>query len=423
MKLSAAVASSVVIFHFLLSAQVAFAQENYLPGYIVTLSGDTIQGSIDYRNWEYNPDNIRFRPVNGKEILTYGPLDIQAFSVHDEHYIGAIALVDAANFNLSKLPASSEPILQTDTIFLQAIILGPKSLYHLKRRKGEEHFYIGQPTGFELLVYKKYFKTSGGRAGVAENRRYLGQLAVYLQDCPSIQAQLERVKYDKKSLKKLLSYYYACTQSETSFQKTSEKISVNIGVLAGPSISSISFESSNNVNTYLNVDYPPSVNVAGGLFFDAILPRNQGKWSFCNELFFTSYQFSSRSDNYTDEDRYTINYTEINYAYVKLNSLVRFSYPVGAIRIYANAGMSNGFAINEHNYRRRESKVFSTVRSEELKAIEETRRYEQGLVLGLGARYRRYSLEARHQRANGMSEYVTLATPTRRYYLLLGYAF
>ena len=189
------------------------------------------------------------------------------------------------------------------------------------------------------------------------------------------------------------------------------------------SISSISFESSNNVNTYLNVNYPPSVNVAGGLFFDAILPRNQGKWSFCNELFFTSYQFSSRSDNYTDEDRYTINYTEINYAYVKLNSLVRFSYPVGAIRIYANAGMSNGFAINEHNYRRRESKVFSTVRSEELKAIEETRRYEQGLVLGLGARYRRYSLEARHERANGMSEYVTLATPTRRYYLLLGYAF
>ena len=152
-------------------------------------------------------------------------------------------------------------------------------------------------------------------------------------------------------------------------------------------------------------------------------PETKGNGPFVTNSFSLPISFSSRSDNYTDEDRYTINYTEINYAYVKLNSLVRFSYPVGAIRIYANAGMSNGFAINEHNYRRRESKVFSTVRSEELKAIEETRRYEQGLVLGLGARYRRYSLEARHERANGMSEYVTLATPTRRYYLLLGYAF
>ncbi len=177
-------------------------------------------------------------------------------------------------------------------------------------------------------------------------------------------------------------------------------------------------------NAYLvDVNYPASANFAGGLFLEAILPRNQGKWSLYNELLFTSYRLAGRYDNYTDEDRYTINHTEIGHDYIKLNTLVRFSYPVGILRVYTNVGMSNGFAINEVNYRRREEKIFSTERSKTFKAIDDTRRYEQGLVFGLGSRFKRYSLEARYERGNGMSEYTTLKSLTRRFYFLAGFTF
>ena len=408
----------------LMFTQVAVGQENYLPGYVIASSGDTLQGLIDYRNWEYNPGQIRFQSdTQGRETVVYRPFEIREFGVDGEQYVAAIVSVDASTSGTKDLPTTAVPVLATDTTFLQTVIQGSKSLYHYKRRKGEEHFYIRQADGFELLIYKRYLKTGGAKQGIAENRRYLGQLAVYLRECSSIQAQLEGIRYNRKSLNELFASYYVCTQSNATFQRTAEKISINVGVLAGLSISSMSFRSSASVNTYLEVDYPLSVNVAGGFFFNAVLPRNQGKWSFCNELFFTSYQFSGRSDNYTDEDRYTINYTEIGYAYVKLNSLARFSYPMGQWGVYANVGMSNGLAIREENYRRKESIVFSMKRSEEFKAIEETRRYEQGLVLGLGTRFGRYSLEARHERGNGMSEYTTLGSPTRRYYLLAGFIF
>ncbi len=41
--------------------QASFCQENYQPGYIVGLKGDTLHGFINYRNWERNPDKISFR--------------------------------------------------------------------------------------------------------------------------------------------------------------------------------------------------------------------------------------------------------------------------------------------------------------------------------------------------------------------------
>lgn len=160
--------------------------------------------------------------------------------------------------------------------------------------------------------------------------------------------------------------------------------------------------------------YDPSTNFSTGLFLDVILPRNHGKWSINNELLFSSYKVSGQRG---------INSTEIGYSYLKLNNMVRFKYPVGNLFVYVNAGLSNGFAISETNNKKLYALRNGSPLLTEQKALNDTRKFENGWIFGIGAKHNRFSFEVRYENGNGMSEYQTLSSSTKRYYFLLGYRF
>ncbi len=58
----------------LLSTLMLSGQQNFLPGYIVSNNEDTIKGWIDYKDWEKNPDAIKFKQDNG-QTFHYNPGD------------------------------------------------------------------------------------------------------------------------------------------------------------------------------------------------------------------------------------------------------------------------------------------------------------------------------------------------------------
>ena len=406
----------------ILLAQTCFGQQNYLPGYIVSLKGDTISGFVDYRNWEYNPDKIYFQNELGDAQALYTPTDINGFGVQDEIYVSAIVRTEISASKTNELSYSSEAIFAVDTTFLQTIISGPKSLFYYKIRHGKEQFYSRQDGVFDLLVYKRYLKKRPGGDAVAENRKYLGQLALYLQDCPLVQSKLGNTRYGKEGLSKLFAFYYHCTGSTVKFQKETEKVTTEVGALIGATSSSLEFKS--NSYAYLtDVDYPHSLNISAGLFFDVIFPRNAKKWSLYNELMYTSYQMEGRYDSFTNENTYSTSYIKIGYSYIKMNNLARFRYPVGNLQIYLNGGMSNGFVVAETNFLRKESTTHSINQVEEGRALNEVRKYEQGYLIGIGSKFKKYSLEIRYEKGSGVSLYRVLGSSVHRYYLLLGYKF
>lgn len=402
--------------------QASFCQKNYLPGYIIPLKGDTIHGFVDYRNWEKNPDKIAFKEKSGDQPSAYTPLDIKEFGVLDEIYKGAVVETENSPFEIKDLRYDRELDIKTDTIFLQTLVKGEKSLYYYRNKAGKDQFYIKQDSSFNLLVYKKYLKDQDGRTTVLENKRFIGQLTIYFKDCSTIQSKLNDAEYQRNSLENLFLSYYKCTSSAIDFQKKTEKTKTEFGVLAGMSLTSLKFKSVDYI--YLvNAGYPLSANFAAGLFFNVILPRNQGKWSVNNELIFTSYKVSGRYEVYENENKYTITSTTLGYSYLKLNTMIRFTYPVKKFFLFVNAGMSNGYAVIEKNYAKVESKLFTQVRVEEGKALNYTRRYELGFLLGVGVLVKKFSFDVRYERGNGMSDFVYLSSPVNRIYFLLGYRF
>jgi hypothetical protein len=399
-----------------------FSQENFLPGYLVRNNGDTVSGFIDYRNWERNPDIISFREKSPATTIQYTPGRIKGFGVLDEIYESATIETEMSPDNTTSLLFKPELKIQTDSTFLQVMIRGEKSLYFYMNRLGKEQFYIKQGSTYELLIYKRYFKDQDGENVIAENRRYIGQLQLYLNDCPSVKTKLENMDYRKKSMENLFLAYIKCTGSKIQFQKKTEKLRTEIGILAGLSLTTLKF-TSEYYTLLVDAGYPQSVNFTGGIFFDVVLPRNMSKWSLCNELTFSTYKVTSHYDEILNSNQFTKIESTFGYSYIKMNNMLRFKYPIGDWFIYLNGGISNGYAIAEKNYMKLDTKNFSPEKIEEGKALEETRKFEFGLLLGLGTKYKRFSFEIRREWGNGMSIYTSLKSSTGRYHFLLGFRF
>ena len=402
--------------------QTSFCQENYLPGYIIPLNGDTLHGFIDYQNWGSNPDKIYFKDKISDTIVSYTPFNIIQFGVLDEIYVSAKVQTEVSTDNTIYIDYDKDLKFKIKTVFLQTIIKGPKSLYYYVSNIKKKNLYIKQDTGYELLIHKKYLKDQEGKTVITENKRYLGQLSLYLQDCKTIQSKLEDMDYNTESLEKLFQFYYNCTQSGIKFQKKTEKVSTEVGVLAGLSLTSLKISGSNEFVYLVNTHFHQSVNFSTGLFLNIILPRNHEKLSIYNELSFSAYNVTSHSS--TDQDNSNITRTStFAYSYLKVINMLRYKYPIGNLFVYANAGFSNGFAISAKNHQIVESKIYDPQIDEKSKALNRSRNYEQGFVVGLGSNFKRYSCEFRYENGNGMSDYSTLNTATFKYYFLVGYTF
>ena len=400
----------------------SYSQENYQTGYVINQNGDTLKGLIDYRNWNKNPKKITFRSDITKESIFFSPLDLKKFYVADESYEGAVVTVDSISNRVDELTENSTFRFRTDTIFLQCIVDGAKSLYYYKDKNNKEHFFINQGSKFELLQYKKYIKRIGTANSIIENKKYIGQLTNYFSDCPTVPSEFKKVEYSQKSLEKLFLRYYECTKGEIKFRKKRDKVSIETGALIGVSMTKIQF--SGSIFPYLGrTDYAPSVNPTAALFVNFILPRNQKKWSIANEIMYTTYSVTGHDYYYENANSEQTTDTKFKHSYLRLNNMVRFRYPTKNMLLFFNAGIINGFMISEENYKKAKDVYYGIETITEGEALPETRKHQQGFGLGIGASKSKYSLEFRYERDNGISSYSGLKSNCDRLSLMVGYKF
>lgn len=427
--------STITLFVFgLFFSTNLICQENYQPGVIIKLNGDTVKGFIDYRNWGKNPDAISFRnAVNGTSTV-YNPLSISGFRVLEDYYTSAIVQAECSPYQVNEINFDAALKMRTDTTFLRVMFQGAKNLYYYNDRNGKQQYYLKQWPDYELLIYKKYLKENDERGSYAsnqplrvfkENKTFIGQLAIYLQDCSSLQSELNKTEYTQSSLFKLFETYYKCSGSEIRYKFTTDKTKLSFGVLAGISNTKLRITSNSDEKDYLSgYDYPTSTKFTGGVFLDLNLARNQGKWSFNNELLYSAYSTAAKYEEYTNENKYSTIETEINISYVKLNTMIRYKFPIKKEWfVFANAGYSFGFAITESNSITRDETFYvqHTITKETL--IPNVEKLELGWLAGIGLRYNKYSFETRLDKINlGLTSGTINSRPTR-FSFLLGYRF
>ena len=393
----------------------AFGQQNFQPAKVITLTGDTLRGFVDYRGWDTNPRLIGFKADLQAPLQSFRPLDIKEFRVSNEQYIGCRVAIENSPTSLEALSVSPAPIFQTDTTFLQAVVTGPRSLYRYKT-DGRVYLYTENQGKFDLLIYKR-FKPSANL--LRSNNTFREQLATYLADCPAVAEKTRTLLYATSNVQRLFRAYYACTSQRPVLHK--QKLRLQVGVLVGATHTTLRFNASpQRATPPPTFDSYTANGPTGGLFFHLPFAGSLNRFSINNDFTFNSFKTAGSSTQTTSPDNSTTTSYSLALTYLKLNTLLRFTRPIGTGALFINAGISNGYAVQTQNEQVAVSRFYSTHRTT-TGEIFPVQRYEQGFVVGLGGSLNRVSAEARYERSNGFLALGSLSSSFERFTLLVGY--
>ena len=411
---------SAVFTAILLLPAGAFGQQNYQPAKVITLADDTLRGYINYRSWDQNPRTVSFKPDLQAPEQHFRALDIKGFSVSSEQYAGARISVENSSQELNNLTTTATPSYRADTVFLRTLVAGPKSLYECKDANGYHFFYVRQDGGrYDLLVFKRYKAPGDGAPVVQLNNTFRDQLARYLADCPSIEPKLKAITYTASALQRAFASYYACTSQALSFQHRS-KIKHQVGVLAGIAQTRLLFSNVKNPE-YPTFDSYTQVRPTGGIYYTVSLPGSL-RFSVSNAVVFSSFSGSGYLEQPgSTSSIYRKTTASMSLSYLKLHTLLRYTRPLGAGAVFINAGVSNGYAIQVESEKVVRERFYSSETTTTTKLFSGFRRYEQGLVAGIGGSFARLSAEARYEYSNGFHLSQELGSGFDRYSLLVGF--
>ncbi|WP_413670237.1 hypothetical protein ACEN9X_10025 [Mucilaginibacter sp. Mucisp86] len=150
---------TLVLVIFLLPSFVS-AQSNYKQGYVITNNGETVNGFINYREWNSNPTNVSFKKTLTDKVETYKPQDISYFEVSGfESYQTATVAISKVKTDIRNMSDNIDTSSYTATVFLKLLQKGDNvSLLQynddIKTRYFIQDNKAGQP---QELKYQPYF--------------------------------------------------------------------------------------------------------------------------------------------------------------------------------------------------------------------------------------------------------------------------
>ena len=166
----------IVILSFLiLSAFTIQAQSDFRPGYVITLSGDTIFGQIDYRGDLTMGRICRFE-FPDKTRKEYTPYDIQTYRFTDSKYYVSREIDGLRHF-------------------LEFLVKGEIDFYYLRDQDGDHYYAEKQNEPLSELPYKEKIREGEyGKKYLERSRIHTGLLYLYSDDAPQLKEDINKIE-------------------------------------------------------------------------------------------------------------------------------------------------------------------------------------------------------------------------------------
>jgi len=406
------------------SYSIIIGQSNFIEGTITDQSGKEINGFINYKNWVNNPKEIEFvGKVSDDSKNIYKPLEIKSFVVGDEKYISKIIDKETSSTSIGALDYDRQLNLIRDTVFLQVLIEGPKSLYYFTENSRVRNYFIGYNGEIELLRYKKFYKDVEGKKKVSVIRQYRSQLASAFFNCPEVVKKASSASYKKSSLNSLFEDYYDCSDEEIYFIRKIKKAENNFGILGGLSLVKLDFVGDDVFLDLLETDFPISMGYNLGIYFETILPRGEQRLSLKTSL--NLFNYSTNDETFIDKGLNLMETNEFSfsYTYIKLNGQLKYKVYKGNFDFFLSAGLSAGYTISSRNVKKNTLVFFNDILVSERQAVRETRVDEYSWFTGFGVNKDKYTFDVIFEAGPGMSNFIRLDSNLYRLHLLLSYSF
>lgn len=298
------------------------AQNDFLPGYIVKNTGDTVKGFIFMGSSKENCQKCVFKANKEAKSVTYLPADLQSYHFENSlFYFSREVMVE----NVMK------------KVFLEWAVKGKLDLYlYDDPRKAMRYFVDKADSGFvELLNTKRQSTDSLGVRFLKENREYAATLAIMLQDCPTIIPVIYSSSLEAKDLIKLSAEYQnmVCPDEQcTIFKRPTAARILWVGPLVG------NYSSTLHQPPFSN--FPASAQALSKLHFEPTKSIYAGAFLEISNFNFLSPRFALRSElSYIQakyEDKVLGTVYKVNR--IRFAEMFKYSFSLGKFRPSIAAG-------------------------------------------------------------------------------------
>jgi hypothetical protein len=178
---------------------VSFAQKKLLPGYIITQSGDSLYGSVNYSNARKTPREMQFAGKDGM-LKTYTAIGLrQVVITGKDYYTSAIVKRSARPVDFSLLTPDSRDSVVVDTLFLRMLVSGNLNVYEFIDFK--DHYYLQRNQG--EIEELKYEIEVDNNSNLTVNNTFRSQLKNAIEGTPAAlttKNRLQQLKYQEDQL-------------------------------------------------------------------------------------------------------------------------------------------------------------------------------------------------------------------------------
>ena len=196
----------IVLCPLLFSAALSMAQVNPKPGYVITNTGDTIRGIIDFRTNEVLSKKCVFQANGKNESNTYQPGDIEGFRFdHNGKY-----------FVTRRLNLYGDPQLY----FAEFMVQGKMNLYCVADKYDEYFFFEREDGEMALLTNRSHISSSSiqdEKDNLQEKKKQYGKVKILLQDSWKAADEINETNMSRKKLVNVVRDYHkdVCTDGSS----------------------------------------------------------------------------------------------------------------------------------------------------------------------------------------------------------------
>lgn len=280
-------------------------QNNFRPGFIITLQNDTVFGKVHYGSSSNNSKICRFKSETG--VTEYVPSQIYGFGYLDDKCYTSRILKDT---------------------FIETLIEGNLSLF-----KSNSDFFMlkegGEAFKLESIEKEEIIK---GHFIIRKDNTWRGNVFSQISDCsPDLKVLMNLDLIEKDLMKTVIDYNKCKGHNYINYKIKKPRFKIDVGVIMGLTRSSISMD-----RNYQSID--PSY----GLIMTVSSPRITEKFAFQSEIQFIKADFSSLEiKKLTAGDEYHHTYVDLSAISIPLS--FKYSMSKTPYALFLNAGVNNSY--------------------------------------------------------------------------------
>lgn len=335
-----------LLFAVVIAPAILFAQSNYKQGYVVNLKGDTLKGFIDYREWDNNPAEVRFkRNAENTEPEKILPENVLSFGITGFEYYESYNLrISQGQTDVAKLPVGVDTSALMAHIFLLRTATGKNVSFYSYKDAIKTRFFIRDHSDKipGELIYQVYLNPSEVTQIVNQpkfrNQLYLLAMK-YAPDDHKLQRKIEQAGYDQPEIIAIVNALNGFTlqQSKATAVKSTR-------FFAGLGVTRSTARYTGNIAIAENATGKASYSPVVGMGIDLFVNPNVKRLLLRVELSFdrASYETTTRTPLYAQHsfDQFTGTLAP---------QLIYNVYDTDAFKFFLGAGVSFNFSHYGHS--------------------------------------------------------------------------